>query len=100
MPALITFEYLSFGTISFDRMGRASCQMRIAAAFAAPNGSNEFLILDDEGTPFHSPARNQHPRGLCNLAKRAELGWACRKLWKNWKATISQARKPIERHRR
>jgi hypothetical protein len=35
--------------------------MRIAAAFAAPNGSNEFLILDDEGTPFHSPPATNIP---------------------------------------
>jgi hypothetical protein len=32
--------------------------MGIAAALAAADRSNEFLILDDEGTPFHCPARN------------------------------------------
>ena len=69
MPALITFEYLSFGTISFDRMGRASRQMRIAAAFAAPNGSNEILILDDEGTPFHSPRPQPTSPGLIQSGK-------------------------------
>ncbi len=48
--------------------------MRIAAAFAAADRTNEFLLLDDEGTPFHCPARNQYPQGPCNLGKRAELG--------------------------
>jgi hypothetical protein len=48
--------------------------MRIAATLAAADRSNEFLILDDEGTPFHCPARNQYPQYPCNLGKRAELG--------------------------
>jgi hypothetical protein len=32
--------------------------MGITAAFAAADRSNKFLILDDEGTPFHCLARN------------------------------------------
>jgi hypothetical protein len=62
--------------------------MRIAAAFAAADRSNKFLSLDDVGTPFHSPARDQNPRQPSNLAKRAELGRHIGPLWKkpvyNW----------------
>jgi hypothetical protein len=48
--------------------------MGVAAAFAAADRSNKSLILDDEGTPFHCPARNQHPQHAYNPGKRAELG--------------------------
>jgi hypothetical protein len=74
VSALVTLEDADFGAILFDRIGRAPSQMRIAAAFAAADRSNKFLSLDDVGTPFHSPARDQNPRQSSNLAKRAELG--------------------------
>jgi hypothetical protein len=77
MSALMALEDANFGAVSFDLIGRASSQMGIAAALAAADWSNEFLILDDEGTPFHCPAcpaRNQYPQHPCNLGKRAELG--------------------------
>jgi hypothetical protein len=48
--------------------------MGVAAAFAAADRSNKSLILDDEGTPFHCPARNQYPQRAYNPGKRAELG--------------------------
>ena len=56
VPALITLKDANFGAIPFDRIGRATSQMGVAAAFAAADRSNEFLILDDEGTPLQSPA--------------------------------------------
>jgi hypothetical protein len=55
MPALVAFEDANFGTVFFDRIGRASNQMGIAAAFDAADRPNEFLLLDDEGTFLHSP---------------------------------------------
>jgi hypothetical protein len=58
VPALVALEDANFGAVSLDLIGRAPSQMGIAAAFAAADWSNEFLILDDEGTPFHCPARN------------------------------------------
>jgi hypothetical protein len=48
--------------------------MRVAVAFATADRLNKFLILDDEGTPFHCPARANNPRGLSDLVKRAKLG--------------------------
>jgi hypothetical protein len=56
MPALVALKDLNFGAVLFDRIGRASSQMGIAAAFDAANRLNEFLLLDDEGTRLHSPA--------------------------------------------
>jgi hypothetical protein len=64
----------NFGAIPLEWIGRTPTQMRVAAAFAAADRSNEFLILDDEGTPFHCPARENNPRGLFDLVKRAKLG--------------------------
>ena len=74
VPALVALEDANLGAVSLDLIGRAPSQMGIAAALAAADWSNEFLILDDEGTPFHCPARNQYPQYACNLGKRAELG--------------------------
>jgi hypothetical protein len=74
VPALVTLEDANFGAIPFDLIGRAPSQMGVAAAFAAADRSNKSLILDDEGTPFHCPARNQYPQHAYNLGKRAELG--------------------------
>ena len=61
VSAVVAFEDANFGAVPFDRIGRAPNQMRIAAAFATADRSNEFLLLDDERTPFHCPARDQHP---------------------------------------
>jgi hypothetical protein len=74
VPALVTLEDANFGAIPFDLIGRAPSQMGVAAAFAAADRSNKSLILDDEGTPFHCPARNQYPQRAYNPGKRAELG--------------------------
>ena len=78
VPALVALKDANFGTVPFHLIGRAASQMRIAAAFAAADRSNEFLILDDKGTFFHCPARDQDSPGPCNLAKRAELRRNCR----------------------
>jgi hypothetical protein len=48
MPALVAFKYANFRAIVFDRIRRASNQMRIAAAFDAMQRPNKFLLLDDE----------------------------------------------------
>jgi hypothetical protein len=58
VPALVALEHANFGAVPFDLIGRTPGEMRIAAALAAADRSNEFLLLDDEGTPFHCPARN------------------------------------------
>jgi hypothetical protein len=58
MPALVALEDANFGTVLFDRIGRASGQMGIAAAFDAAKRPNKSLFLDDEGTLLHSPAPN------------------------------------------
>jgi len=74
VPAFEALEDANFGAVASDLIGRTPGEMRVAAAFAAADGSNEFLLLDDEGTPFHCPGRNQHPQHPYNLGKRAELG--------------------------
>lgn len=58
MAALVAFKDANLGTVFFDRIGRASNQMRIAAAFDAADRPNKFLLLDDEGTLLHGPAPN------------------------------------------
>ena len=58
VPALVALEDANFGAVSLDLIRGAASQMSIAAALAAADRSNKFLILDDEGTPFHCPARN------------------------------------------
>jgi hypothetical protein len=62
VSALVTLEHAELGAIPFDRIGRAPNQMRIAAAPGTADRSNEFLIFDDERTPFHCPARDHIPR--------------------------------------
>jgi hypothetical protein len=62
MPALVAFESANFGAITLDLIGRASRQVRVAAALGATDRSNESLLLDDEGTPLHSPPIIQNPR--------------------------------------
>jgi hypothetical protein len=62
MPALVAFENANFGAITLDLIGRASRQVRVAAALGATDRSNESLLLDDEGTPLHSPPIIQNPR--------------------------------------
>lgn len=57
----MTLKDADLGAVPFDRIGRAPSQMRIAAAFAAANWSNESLLLDDVGTPFHSPPATNIP---------------------------------------
>ena len=86
MSAVVALKDANFGAVSLDWIGRATSQMRVAAAFAAADWPNEFLVFDDEGTPFHSPAQAQHPRRECNLAKRAKLRrnfGTCGKLLRN-----------------
>ncbi len=56
VPALVTLKDANFGAVPFDRIGRASSQMGIAAAFAAAERSNKLQFLDDEGTLLHSTA--------------------------------------------
>jgi hypothetical protein len=82
VSALVALENANFRAIPFDLIGRAPSQMRIAAALGAADRSNESLLLDDEGSPFHSPAHSQYPRLACNREKRAELGQSCGQLWK------------------
>ena len=55
MPALVALKDANFGTVFFYRIGRASNQMGIAAAFDAADRPNKSLLLDDEGTLLHSP---------------------------------------------
>ena len=55
MAALVALKDANLGTVFFDRIGRASNQMRIAAAFDAADRPNKFLLLDDEGTLLHGP---------------------------------------------
>ena len=61
VPALVALEDANFGAVASDLIGRAPGEMRIAAAFAAADRSNEFLLLDDEGTPFHCPLATNIP---------------------------------------
>ena len=65
MAALVALKDANLGTIFFDRIGRASNQMRIAAAFDAADRPNKFLLLDDEGTLFHGPAPNPDGGAQC-----------------------------------
>jgi hypothetical protein len=45
--------------------------MRVAAAFGATYRSNESLLLDDDGSPFHSPAHSQiSPLGMQSAKSR------------------------------
>jgi hypothetical protein len=80
MPALVALKNTCLQI--FDGMRGSPSQMRIAAALGAADRSNESLLLDDEGSPFHSPAHSQYPRLACNREKRAELGQSCGQLWK------------------
>jgi hypothetical protein len=73
MPALVAFKYANFRAIVFDRIRRASNQMRIAAAFYAMQRPNKFLLLDDEGTLLHGPPPSPTVR-VMGLTKGAELG--------------------------
>jgi hypothetical protein len=68
MAALVALKDANFGTVFFDRIGRASNQMSIAAAFDAADRPNKFLLLDDEGTLLHGPAPN--PDGAPNAADK------------------------------
>jgi hypothetical protein len=57
--------------------------MRVAAAFGTTYRSNESLLLDDEGTPFHSPAHSQYPHGhaIRKSARNLDrVAWSCGKL--------------------
>ncbi len=74
VPALVTLKDANFGAIPFDRIGRASSQMGIAAAFAAAKRSNKLQFLDNEGTLLHSTAPTPDGRVPCGLTKGAELG--------------------------
>jgi hypothetical protein len=73
MAALVALKDANLGTIFFDRIGRASNQMRIAAAFDAADRPNKFLLLDDEGTLLHGPPPSPTVR-VMGLTKGAELG--------------------------
>jgi hypothetical protein len=55
VSAVVALKNANFGAIPLNWIGRAPSQMCVAAAFAAADRPNEFLILDDEGTPFHCP---------------------------------------------
>jgi len=57
----MTLKDADLGAVPFDWIGRAPSQMCIAAAFATANWSNESLLLDDVGTPFHSPPATNIP---------------------------------------
>lgn len=73
MAALVALKDADFGTVFFDRIGRASNQMGIAAACDAADRPNKFLLLDDEGTLLHGPPPTPTV-GLMRLTKGAELG--------------------------
>ena len=73
MPALVALKDANFGTVLFDRIGRASSQMRIAAAFDAAKRPNKPLFLDDEGTLLHSPAPNPRRSNFMQSDKRREI---------------------------
>jgi hypothetical protein len=73
MPALVALKDANFGTVLFDRIGRASSQMRIAAAFDAAKRPNESLFLDDEGTLLHSPAPNPRRSNFMQSDKGREI---------------------------
>ncbi len=73
MPALVALKDANFRTILFDRIGRASSQMRIAAAFDAAKRPNKCLFLDDEGTLLHSPAPNPRRSNLMQSDKGREI---------------------------
>jgi hypothetical protein len=68
MAALVAFKDANFRTVFFDRIGRASNQMGIAATFDAADRPDKLLLLDDEGTLLHSPAPN--PDGAPNAADK------------------------------
>jgi hypothetical protein len=74
MPALVALKDANFGTVLFDRIGRASSQMRIAAAFDAAKRPNKFQFLDDEGTLLHSPPPTPDGRTSCSPTKGAKFG--------------------------
>jgi hypothetical protein len=61
MAAFVAFEHANFGTVFFDRIGRTSDQMGIAAAFDAANRPDECLLLDDEGTRIQAPTPTPTP---------------------------------------
>jgi hypothetical protein len=73
MPALVALKDTNFGTVLFDRIGRASSQMRIAAAFDAAKRPNKPLFLDDEGTLLHSPAPNPRRSTFMQSDKGREI---------------------------
>ena len=73
VPALVALKDADFGTIILDRVGRAPNQMGIAAALAAANRPNEFLLLDDEGTLLHSPAPDPDGRTSMQSDKRCGI---------------------------
>jgi hypothetical protein len=88
VSALVTLKDANFRAISLDRIGRASGQMGIASAVTAADRLNEFLILGDEETPFHSPARNHRRRDHIDSPKRAELRQQACGLKKNMCKTV------------
>jgi hypothetical protein len=69
MPALVALKDANLRTVVVDRIGSASSQMRIAAAFDTAERSNKFLFLDDEGTLLHSPAPDPRRSGLMQSDK-------------------------------
>jgi hypothetical protein len=73
MPALVALKDANFGTVLFDRIGRASSQMRITAAFDAAKRPNKSLFLDDEGTLLHSPAPNPRRSDFMQSDKGCEI---------------------------
>jgi hypothetical protein len=82
VSAGVALKDANFGAVSLDWIGRATSQMRVAAAFAAADWPNEFLVFDDEGTPFHSPRPSPKSPARMQSGKAREITTKFRYLWK------------------
>jgi CelD/BcsL family acetyltransferase involved in cellulose biosynthesis len=98
MAAFVAFEHADLGTVVLDRIGRASCQMRIAAAFDAAKRPNESLLLDDEGTRLHSPAPDPSTVELMQSDKRYGIGTILQRSVKNCAKRVIETKRARRRN--